>query len=130
MASYTVRSRDKLDGGKERVTVDITYAGTETYSSGVFVDPFQIGLINVVDSVIVASAGGGYAALGIPSLNTPGIPGLGSPLEYGGEASPVVNTGNWPKIRFFQSITPAAAAPLGEVTATPAVTVRVVASGF
>lgn len=120
---YTVISRDKLDSGKEQVVISVAYDGTEAYSSGVLVDPFQLGLINSVDSLACQSAAGYAASCSVGSGN------LGAPSSYGGVASPVVSTANWPKLRLYGQSGSTTGA-LTEVAATPALTVRLVATGF
>lgn len=60
-ATYTVLYQDRSGRGKAVNTVQIAYT-TESYSSGLAVDGGQLGCPNVIESLDVYDAGGGFTA--------------------------------------------------------------------
>lgn len=59
--AYTINYQDRTGRGKHMVNVDIAYT-TEAYSSGLPVSGAQLGLPNVIESLMVIDQGGGFAA--------------------------------------------------------------------
>jgi hypothetical protein len=60
-AAYTILYQDRSGRGKAVNTVQIAYT-TESYSSGLAVSGEQLGCPNVIESLDVYDAGGGFTA--------------------------------------------------------------------
>lgn len=60
-ATYTILYQDRTGRGKHVATAQIAYSA-DPYSSGLAVDGAQLGCPNVIESLDVYDAGGGFTA--------------------------------------------------------------------